>query len=71
MTPNPTRVSSLFFLHRQAKEKGVKFILPIDNYAATEFSPAATAVVTENESIPSGSMGLDIGPASLRLFEVF
>ena len=49
-----------------AKERGVKFLLPVDNIAADKFDPEAnTQVVTE---VPDGWMGLDIGPESVKLF---
>ena len=49
-----------------AKERGVKFLLPVDNVAADKFDPEAnTQVVTQ---IPDGWMGLDIGPESVKLF---
>ena len=49
-----------------AKERGVKFLLPVDNVAADKFDPEAnTQIVTE---IPEGWMGLDIGPASVKCF---
>ncbi|HIV09412.1 MAG TPA: phosphoglycerate kinase [Candidatus Spyradenecus faecavium] len=49
-----------------AKERGVKFLLPVDNIAADKFDPEAnTQVVTE---VPDGWMGLDIGPESVKRF---
>ena len=49
-----------------AKERGVKFLLPVDSIAADKFAPDAnTQVVTE---IPEGWMGLDIGPESVKRF---
>ena len=52
-----------------AKERGVKFLLPVDNVAADKFDPEAnTQIVTE---IPEGWMGLDIGPASVKCFTCF
>ncbi len=50
-----------------AKERGVNFLLPVDNLAADKFDPEAnTQLCTGN--IPDGWMGLDIGPASVKLF---
>ncbi len=49
-----------------AQERGVKFLLPVDNVAADKFDPEAnTQVVTE---VPDGWMGLDIGPESVKRF---
>ncbi|MBF0456108.1 MAG: phosphoglycerate kinase [Magnetococcales bacterium] len=52
----------------KAKEKGVAFLLPVDCIAAQSMDgkgPVQTVPVTD---IPSGWMGLDIGPDSLALF---
>lgn len=51
----------------KAKAKGVKFLLPVDHRVATEFKDVA-ATVTENENIPAGNMGLDIGPKTEKLY---
>ena len=49
-----------------AQERGVRFLLPVDNVAADRFDPEAnTQVVTE---VPDGWMGLDIGPESVKRF---
>ncbi|MCC7299655.1 MAG: phosphoglycerate kinase [Verrucomicrobia bacterium] len=51
----------------QAKAKGVKLMLPIDNLAADKFDVAAnTKVVGEN--IDDGWMALDIGPKTIDLY---
>lgn len=51
----------------KAKAKGVKFLLPVDHRVATEFKDVA-ATVTDNENIPAGNMGLDIGPKTEKLY---
>jgi phosphoglycerate kinase len=51
----------------KAEEKGVKFLLPVDHRIATEFKDVE-AVVTEDQNIPAGSMGLDIGPKTDVLY---
>lgn len=52
-----------------AKAHNVEVILPIDCVAASEFDDGAkTKVVTCEEGIPEGWMGLDCGPASNELF---
>lgn len=51
----------------KAEEKGVKFLLPVDHRVATEFKDVE-AVVTEDQNIPAGSMGLDIGPKTETLY---
>lgn len=51
-----------------AREKGVKFYLPVDCVVAEKFTPdAATKKVTIQE-IPENWMALDIGPATATLF---
>jgi len=52
----------------KAKELGVKFYLPVDVVAAAEFSENTTVKFLPIQEIPIGWMGLDIGPASSRLF---
>jgi phosphoglycerate kinase len=56
-------------LAAKAKAKGVKLTFPIDYMAADKFDAnAATKVVTDQEGIPVGWMGLDAGPKSIELF---
>lgn len=49
----------------KAKAKGVKLLLPIDNAVADKFADVAP-VITEDANIPSGFMGLDIGPKTIE-----
>ena len=52
---------------KKAEEKGVKFLLPVDNYCAAEFSADAEPVLVEG-SIPAELMGMDIGPKTVEAF---
>ena len=52
----------------KARKKGVKFYLPVDVVVASEFEEHSTAKYLPAQEIPSDWMGLDIGPASSRLF---
>jgi phosphoglycerate kinase len=52
----------------EAEKRGVELILPVDVVAADRFAADADAVVVASDAIPSDRMGLDIGPASGRLF---
>ena len=52
----------------EAKKLGVKFYLPVDVVAAEKFSADSVIKITTAQEIPSGWMGLDIGPASVRLY---
>jgi phosphoglycerate kinase len=53
---------------KKAEEKGVKLLLPVDNIVADKFSADAAPVVTEDQNIPDGFMGLDIGPKTAELY---
>jgi len=52
----------------EAKRLGVKFYLPVDVVAAQTCSQDSTIKFVTTQEIPKGWMGLDIGPASSRLF---
>jgi len=52
----------------QAKELGVKFYLPVDIIAAEKFSADAVSKIVTAQEIPDDWMGLDIGPATVRLY---
>jgi len=52
----------------EARRLGVKFYLPVDVVAAQTFSADSVSKVTSAQEIPSGWMGLDIGPATVRLY---
>lgn len=52
----------------KAKAKGVQLILPVDSVAADKFAADANTKVVNNDSIPAGWMGLDIGEKSVALF---
>ncbi|MBP3539944.1 MAG: phosphoglycerate kinase [Oscillospiraceae bacterium] len=51
----------------KAEAKGVKFLLPVDNMCAAEFSADAEPVLCEGD-IPADLMGMDIGPKTIELF---
>ena len=50
----------------KAKTRGVRLLLPIDHVCAEKFE--AVDPVGVFDSMPSGMMGLDIGPKSIELF---
>jgi phosphoglycerate kinase len=52
----------------KAREKGVKFLLPVDTLAAKEFSADAVPVVVDTMAIPDDMEGLDIGPRTTEQF---
>jgi len=52
-----------------AKKNNVKLHLPVDVYGANSFSNNAKKQVFDINKIPSGWMGLDCGPKSLKVFK--
>ena len=54
---------------RKGRELGVKIYLPVDVVAAQTFSAESAVKYVPAQEIPNGWMGLDIGPASIRLFK--
>jgi phosphoglycerate kinase len=51
-----------------AREKNLKFYLPVDFVCADAFSPTAETKVVPYQEIPEQWMALDIGPATVALF---
>ncbi len=51
-----------------AEEKGVKILLPVDNYAANDFSNDADKILCYSMNIPDDFEGMDIGPETQELF---
>ena len=52
----------------KAKEKNLKFIIPVDNKVGLEYDPNTEAKVVDSDKIPEGWMGLDIGPKTAKMF---
>ena len=55
-------------LLNQAKQLGVKLILPTDIVVAKEFSESSQPTIVSVDAIPNDQMGLDIGPESAKYF---
>lgn len=53
-------------LLEQAKQRGIKFLLPMDHVVADKFE--ATAAHKTVDEIPADMMALDIGPKTVELF---
>ncbi len=53
---------------KKAEEKGVKFLIPVDNKVGKEYAPDTESMVVDSDNIPDGWMGLDIGPKTQELF---
>ncbi len=56
-------------LMARAAEKGVNFLLPVDNIIGREYKEDTTFMRIYSDSIPDGWMGLDIGDKTQELFE--
>ncbi len=52
----------------KAHEKGVSFLLPVDNIVGREYKEDTINMRIYSDSIPDGWMGLDIGPTTTELF---
>ncbi len=55
-------------LMNKAKEKGIKFLLPVDIVVSKDFAPDAEHKTVSYDSIPSDQQGLDIGEKARELF---
>lgn len=55
-------------LIQKAKAKGVELHLPLDSIAADKFDANANTQTANNNAIPDGWMGLDIGPQAVQVF---
>ncbi len=51
-----------------AKQKGVNFLIPVDNKAGDKYDPDCNSQMVDSDNIPDGWMGLDIGPKTQELF---
>jgi len=55
-------------LLKKAKEMDVEIHLPVDAVIADKFAADANTQITAVDAIPSGWMGLDIGPKTIEVF---
>ena len=62
------QVDTVRGLLAEAGRRGVQVVLPSDIVVADSFAADAEPVVVEASAIPSGTMGLDIGPHAQREF---
>lgn len=53
---------------KKAEDKGVKFLIPVDNKVGKEYYEHTEAKVVSSDDIPDGWMGLDIGPKTQEVF---
>lgn len=52
----------------EAKDKKVRFLLPVDAVVGNKFDNSATFKTVKVNQIPADWLGLDIGPETIRLF---
>lgn len=62
------RLDNAVQLMKDAEQKGVQILLPVDSVTADAFSNEATRGMCESMSITTGYMGLDIGPKAIEAF---
>ncbi|MBQ1226429.1 MAG: phosphoglycerate kinase [Clostridia bacterium] len=55
-------------LMQKARDKGVAFLLPVDNVIGREYDENTTFMRIYSDAIPDGWMGLDIGEKTQELF---
>lgn len=69
----PDKIETARAALNKAKARGMKFLLPVDSYIVEQIDFNARTVspgkyTAPNETIPDGWMGVDIGPATIKLF---
>ena len=52
----------------KAQQKGVRFLLPVDNKLGDKFAEDCATQFADSDNIPEGWMGMDIGPKTIELF---
>jgi phosphoglycerate kinase len=55
-------------MRKGMRESGVKFYMPVDFVVAENMNDGAATKIVTSQEIPQGWVGLDIGPATTRLF---
>lgn len=53
---------------KKAEQKGVRFLLPVDNLIGDKFAEDCQVQTVASGEIPDGWMGMDIGPESMEIF---
>ncbi len=62
-------VGLAFDLLKEADDKNVKMLIPVDVVCGREFKNDTETVVCKRDEIPSDMMGLDIGPETISLYK--
>lgn len=53
---------------KKAEDKGVRFLIPVDNKVGKEYDENTESQIVNSDEIPDGWMGLDIGPKTQEIF---
>ena len=61
-------IENALAMMQKARERGVNFLLPVDNVIANRYAEDAECMRIYSDSIPDGWMGLDIGPKTAELY---
>lgn len=64
----PEMIDTARRIEQAVRQRGVKFYLPVDFVVAENTNDGAQAKIVTYQEIPKGWVGLDIGPATTRLF---
>ena len=62
------RIEDAKAMIEKAKEKGVKLLLPVDFVVTKEFDDVVNTKITDDQNIPDGYMGVDIGTKTREMF---
>ena len=63
-----TNVEEAKRLMQKAKDKNVNFLLPVDFVVTTDIDNVKDAIMTKDQNIEDGYMGVDIGKKTIKIF---
>ncbi len=55
-------------LRREAEAAGTRLLLPLDHLVAAKVDADAECAITQDQAVPEGKMGLDIGPETVAVY---
>ena len=64
----PEMIDISIQIYNSARQRGIKFYLPVDCVVAPSMEPGAETMIVTVQEIPKDWIALDIGPASVKLF---
>ena len=64
----PDMIDISLRIYKNAREKGIKFYLPVDCVVAPGMEPGVETMIVPMQEIPKDWKALEIGPASVKLF---